>query len=222
MRRRESLAEPFVVFGASGSGSVPIEAALSLLELPYRVEESAPGRDRRRRTDSLTSIPSAGSGPGAPDGRIDDRKCRDPDLAGRCLPERPAGAGVDRRKTAGVPAMDDVRVLGHLRPLLDRRQPGARHRTGRGPRGHQGAPVRPHRPLLGADGAQLQPGKYLLGEDLSVLDLYVATVSRWSPGRRRFYEVAPGLADIVRRVDADPRLATFWTQRFPFTQGWER
>ena len=58
--------------------------------------------------------------------------------------------------------------------------------------------------------------------ELSVLDLYVATASRWSPGRRRFYEVAPKLADVIRRVDADPRLATLWAERFPFTQGWER
>lgn len=70
--------------------------------------------------------------------------------------------------------------------------------------------------------AQLHPGNYLLGDDLTVLDLYVATASRWSPGRRRFYEVAPGLADAVRRVDADPRLAACWAERFPFTPGWER
>ncbi|SFU22282.1 hypothetical protein [Mesorhizobium sp. YR577] len=71
-------------------------------------------------------------------------------------------------------------------------------------------------------GAQLRPGSYLLGEDLSVLDHYVATASRWSPGRLRFYEVAPGLAETVRRVDADPRLTAIWAERSPFTQGWER
>ena len=34
--------------------------------------------------------------------------------------------------------------------------------------------------------AQVRPRRYILGDDLSVLDLYVATASRWSPGRRRF------------------------------------
>jgi len=29
------------------------------------------------------------------------------------------------------------------------------------------------------------------------------------------------MADIVRRVDGDPRLATFWKARFPFADGWE-
>ncbi len=66
------------------------------------------------------------------------------------------------------------------------------------------------------------PRPYLLGDRLSVLDLYVATASRWSPGRRSFYSVAPGLADAVRRTDAEPALAALWAERFPFSEGWER
>lgn len=62
---------------------------------------------------------------------------------------------------------------------------------------------------------------WLLGERLSVLDLYVTVVSRWTPGRKRFYREAPRLAEVVRRVDAEPRLAAFWAARFPFDPGWE-
>ena len=69
---------------------------------------------------------------------------------------------------------------------------------------------------------QVSPGRYLLGDELTVLDLYVAVVSRWGPRRVRFYEVAPRMAEVVKRVDADPRLATFWQKRFPFFEGWER
>ena len=69
---------------------------------------------------------------------------------------------------------------------------------------------------------QVAPGRYLLGDELTVLDLYVAVVSRWGPRRVRFYEVAPRMAEVVRRVDADPRLAAFWEKRFPFFEGWER
>jgi len=32
---------------------------------------------------------------------------------------------------------------------------------------------------------------------------------------------APRLAAIVRAVDAEPRLADFWRERFPFVDGWE-
>jgi GST-like protein len=69
--------------------------------------------------------------------------------------------------------------------------------------------------------AQLQPRRFLLGDELGVLDLYVATVSRWFPHRKRFYREAPRMAEVVRRVDADPRLAELWDPRFPFHEGWE-
>ncbi|WP_395321144.1 glutathione S-transferase family protein [Variovorax sp. UC74_104] len=62
-----------------------------------------------------------------------------------------------------------------------------------------------------------EPAPYLLGDKSSMLDLYVTVVSRWTPRRRRFYRVAPRMARVVRRVDADPRLAEFWAARFPFS-----
>jgi GST-like protein len=68
---------------------------------------------------------------------------------------------------------------------------------------------------------QVTPGRYILGDELSVLDIYVAVVSRWTPRRRRFYEVAPKMGEVVKRVDAEPRLADFWAERFPFVDGWE-
>lgn len=62
-----------------------------------------------------------------------------------------------------------------------------------------------------------EPAPYLLGEKISMLDLYVTVLSRWTPQRRRFYRVAPRMARVVRLVDADPRLAEFWAARFPFS-----
>ena len=56
----------------------------------------------------------------------------------------------------------------------------------------------------------------LLGDDLSVLDLYVAVASRWTPRRARFTAEAPRMAEVVRRVDALPVLQAFWAERFPF------
>jgi GST-like protein len=61
---------------------------------------------------------------------------------------------------------------------------------------------------------QVDPGCYILGDDLSVLDLYVTVVSCWGLRRPRFYQDAPKMAEVVRRVDADPRLAAFWAKRF--------
>ena len=61
--------------------------------------------------------------------------------------------------------------------------------------------------------SQVTPGRYLLGDELSVLDLYVAVVSRFRPRRKRFYEVAPRMGEVMRRVDEDPRLAALWADR---------
>jgi GST-like protein len=71
-------------------------------------------------------------------------------------------------------------------------------------------------------GEQLTPaGRFLLGDEISVLDLYLAMVSRWGPRRRGFYAAAPNLAAAVRAVDAAPRLVEFWAARAPFVEGWE-
>ncbi|PZR31022.1 glutathione S-transferase family protein [Caulobacter segnis] len=70
--------------------------------------------------------------------------------------------------------------------------------------------------------SQITPGRYLLGEELTVLDLYVTVLSRWGPRRVRFYEAAPKMSEVVKRVDADPRLEAFWAERFPLFDGWER
>lgn len=70
--------------------------------------------------------------------------------------------------------------------------------------------------------AATEPGRYILGEALTVLDLYVAVVSRFRPRRQAFGAAAPRLGDVVRRVDADPRLIALWAERYPFEPGWDR
>jgi GST-like protein len=71
-------------------------------------------------------------------------------------------------------------------------------------------------------GRHTSPGRYILGDEMSVLDLYVTVVSRFGPWRTRFYKAAPKLAEVVRRVDSDPRLQDLWAARYPFDEGWER
>jgi GST-like protein len=69
---------------------------------------------------------------------------------------------------------------------------------------------------------QVAPARYILGDELTALDLYVTVVSRFNPRRQRFYEAAPRMGEVVRRVDADPRLAALWAERYPFEDGWDR
>ena len=63
--------------------------------------------------------------------------------------------------------------------------------------------------------AAITPGTWLLGEDLTVLDLYVTVVSRWTPRQTLHREIAPRIGEVVRRVESHPRLAALWAERFP-------
>ncbi len=56
---------------------------------------------------------------------------------------------------------------------------------------------------------------WFLGERFSALDIYVATMTHWRPGRSWFGEHTPALAAIARRADADARLRAVWQHNFP-------
>lgn len=213
---------PYVVHGAAGSGSVPVEAALTLLGLPYSVVENAPweggaAADAVGRINPLRQVPALV----LPSGELMTESAAilihlaDSHPEGRLSPAPDAPErGQFLRWMVYVPAAiysmfwvrDEPSRLAadkaHEAVILERT--AARIAQ-----------------CWGMMDAQVRPGRYILGDELSVLDLYVTMVSRWTPRRRRFYEVAPRMAEVVRRVDADPRLADLWANRAPFTAGWE-
>jgi GST-like protein len=217
------VAETFVVYGASGSGSVPVEATLGLLKLPYRVEECAPWEggpeaDKLVGINPMLQVPALA----LPSGEVITESAAILIWLADAYPEaRLAPAPAEATRAVFLRWMSFVSsaiyalywITDNPARLVER------------PEDHAAVKACLFERIARCwelMAAQLHPGNYLLGDDLTVLDLYVATASRWSPGRRRFYEVAPGLADAVRRVDADPRLAACWAERFPFTPGWER
>ena len=216
--------KPFTIYGALGSGSVPVEAALTLIGAPYAVIE-APTWDGEAEqakvavVNPLKQIPALVT----PDGEtITESAAILIWLADR-YPEARLGPAIDDPRRAQflrwmtfIPASiyslfwvrDEPSRLGGPDPEVQARIKAATAER-----------------ILDCwrmmDG-QLTPGRYLLGEELTVLDLYVTVLSRWGPRRVRFYEAAPRMAEVVKRVDADPRLAEFWPKRFPFFEGWER
>lgn len=222
------MAGEHVVFGAAGSGSVPVEAALTLIGAPYRVVElpvweGGAVADEMARVNPMRQAPALilppdGSSPGElmtesaailiwladayPGARLGP--AADSALRPRFLRWMSFIAAQvyglywirdDPSRLAAEPAHEAV--------LLERTAARIRH-------------------CWGVMESQLAPaGPYLLGEDVSVLDLYLAVVSRWRPRRRAFYAAAPRLAEVVRRVDAHPGLQALWAERMPFAEGWE-
>src|SRR5581483_11324477 len=216
------MTDPYIVHGATGSGSVPIEAALRLLDLPYRVEDHAPWESEARASalapvNPMRQVPALA----LPSGEVMTESAAILIWLADAYPKgRLAPAPSDAMRPAYLRWMSFVSsaiyalywIADAPARVVDRAEDRDAAKAHIFERIAQ---------CWGVMGAQLRPGRFLLGDDLSVLDLYVATASRWSPGRRRFYEAAPGLADAIRRTDAEPRLTALWAARFPFVGGWE-
>jgi GST-like protein len=220
--QEESMSGTYVVHGAQGSGSTPVEATLTLLDLPYRVVESTiltseSGDPELARINPMRQVPALV----LPGGELMTESAAiltwlaDDHPEARLAPTmaqlaRPAFLRWMSFVSSAIYALywvrddpsrvaDETAAQAQVKArLIDRIAE-----------------------CWGIMNGEVDPGRYLLGDDLTVLDLYVTVVSRWSPGRRRFYAVAPKLAEVVRRVDNEPRLQTFWAERFPFNDGWE-
>jgi len=217
------MAGDYVVYGGQGSGSVPVEAALTLIGAPYRVIE------RRVWEDAAAAEEMAKVNP----------QRQVPALvlpSGELMTESLAILVhlADSHPAAGLsPALDSplrprflrwmsyiatqVYALYWIRDDVTRLAADEAH----------GEVImdRTRQRILDCwrmMDAQVKPaGRFMLGDEIGVLDLYLAVASRWGPRRKGFYAAAPGLAPVVRVVDSDPRLADFWPERMPFFDGWE-
>lgn len=212
----------YTVYGAPASGSVPIEAALTLAGVPYHVIGGDTVRDIATSAAMLAVNP-LGQVPALvlPSGQVMTESAAiliylaDRYPAARLGPpvgdaRRPAFLRWMAYVSAAIYSLAWVRV-DPLRLVGDEREVAVVHERIAERRADCWRQM----------DSQVDPGPFLFGDELGVLDLYVATVSRWSPRRRRFYHEASKMASVVRRVDADPRLTGFWQARFPFTEGWE-
>jgi GST-like protein len=205
-----------VLYGAAASGSVAVEAALTLLGLPFRLIEGATwaseaARERVGQASTMRQVPTLI----LPNGELMTESAAilvhladsHPQFGLSPRPEDPRRAQFLRWMFFVSSA---IYALHWIKP--DVRRIGA-------PEGARDAVVHAVHERIAfcwrTMDAQLRPAKYLLGDALSVLDLYVAVVSRFGPWRERFYAEAPHLAPAIRRVDDEPRLRALWQQRFP-------
>ncbi|MDM0022843.1 glutathione S-transferase family protein [Variovorax saccharolyticus] len=214
---------PFVLYGAPGSGATPVHAALTLMDLPVKVVDVAPwqGEHERGRLSAVNPMRQV------------------PVLvlpSGEIMTESAAILVwlADRYPAAGLaPHIDDPTRAQFLRWMSFvsaaiyslywvRDEPS---RLASSPEAEATVLERTTERIAQCwrdMDAQMPRGpRYLLGDRLSVLDLYVTVVSRWQPRRLRFYREAPRMAEVVRRVDTEPRLLDHWAARYPFGKDWE-
>ncbi|HJR22428.1 MAG TPA: glutathione S-transferase family protein [Dongiaceae bacterium] len=213
----------FTVFGAAGSGSIPVEATLTLLGIPYDLVEGVTWMDEaaRRRVETVNpmrQVPAVVF----PSAEIMTESAAILIHLADTHPE-----------TRLAPPVGDPKRAQYLRwmayvssaiyALFWIKGDPMRIAAGKAdaPRVIDCVHDRIAACWANMD-KQISPGRYILGDELSVLDLYVTVVSRFGPWRTRFYRTAPKMAEIVRPIDADPRLQDFWARRYPFEEGWER
>ncbi|MBV8036237.1 glutathione S-transferase family protein [Roseateles sp.] len=207
---------PLTLYGAGASGSVAVEAALTLLGLPYHLVEGATwaeaaARERVAPSNPMRQIPTLV----LPDGEVMTESAAILIYMADLHPESRLAPAVDdplRRPFLRwmLYVSSAIYALHWIKPDVKR----------------IGAPDSARDAVVDAVheriafcwaqmDAQLTPGRWLLGDELTVLDLYVAVISRFGPWRERFYAAAPRMAEVMRRIDAEPRLVALWRERFP-------
>ena len=207
---------PLTLYGSQGSGSVAVEAALTLLGIPFDLVEGATwaepsARERVAPVNRMRQIPTLV----LPGGEVTTESAAILiHLADTHPHARLAPSTADPRRAQFLRWMvyvsSAIYSLHWIKP--DVRRIGA-------PAAARDAVVDAVHERIAfcwrVMDEQLSPGPYLLGDDLGVLDLYVNVVSRFGPWRERFHQEAPRMTPCVRRVDDDPRLAALWRRRFP-------
>jgi GST-like protein len=63
------------------------------------------------------------------------------------------------------------------------------------------------------------PEPFLTGTTMTMLDVYVATVSWWRPGRKWLAAHCPRLTEAFQHIDGDARVAPVWARNFARTAG---
>lgn len=210
------------LYGAPASGSVAVEAMLTLLDLPYHVIDAetwvdVKARDKVAPTNPLRQVPALIF----PDGEVMTESAAILIHLADLHPHARLAPGIeDPHRRSFLRWMTYVSTAIYSLYWV-KTDPG---RIGFVRADHDRAIETLHAIVSERwrlMDAQVTPGAFILGDEMTVLDLYVTVISRFGPWRRKFYEAAPGLAPIVRRVDAEPRLLDFWDRRFPFDEGWE-
>jgi GST-like protein len=203
---------PWRVIGCRGCGSVIAEAALVLAGIAYDREEvdytqPGPARDRLLAVNPLGQVPAVI----LPDGGVMTETA----AIALYIDELVPGAGL-------FPAPGDPLRRNALRWLVF--LVAAVYPTftyGDEPEkwvGEAGPALRDathaHRQALWRQVEAAAKGPWFLGPRFSMLDVYLAVMTRWRPRRAWFAEHCPRLAAIAAALDDDPRLRALWAAGF--------
>ena len=207
----------FTLFGAKGSGSAAVEAALTLLAAPFRIVDAAswepgPGRDELARVNPLTQIPTLV----LPDGGVMTESAAILIHLGLAYPDSPLLPADTARRAQALRGLvyiaancyAAIGVIDYPERWCADADDAMRKRIQAGTRTRLHAlwdtfaDTFPAQPVL----AGAQPG---------ALDLLAAVVSKWSGSRQHLATARPAFAALLARIEADPRVAPVFARHWP-------
>lgn len=206
----------FTLHGRPGWGSVLIEAQLDALGLPYEYREvpdlfkSEAGRRELAPLNPLSQVPTLV----LPDGTVMTES------AAITLHLADASGRDDFVPPPGHPARPPflrwlVFLVANVYPTFTYADDPRRFVQDEAAAAPFGAAVDAYRERLWATVEAAAGAPWFLGERISALDVYIGTMTNWSPGRAWFAQNAPRLIAIADRAFADPRLLPAWKRNFP-------
>lgn len=204
------------LFGRAGWGSVIVEQQLAALGVPFDFEEvpdlfeSEEGRRRLSQHNPLAQVPTLR----LPDGSVMTES------AAITLYLADATGRDDFVPSVGEPTRPQflrwlVFLVANVYPTFTYADDPQRFVHDETAAKAFGTVVDDYRCRLWRIAEAAAGAKWFLGDRFCALDIYVATMTHWRPGRRWFEEHTPALAAIARRGDEDPRFRAVWARNFP-------
>lgn len=204
------------LFGRPGWGSAIVEAQLAALGLPFDYEEvpdlfaSEEGRRSLARHNPLSQVPTLR----LPDGSMMTES------AAITLYLADATGRDDFVPPVAHPARPQflrwlVFLVANVYPTFTYADDPQRFVRDEPAAKEFGATVDDYRGRLWRMVEAAAGAPWFLGERFSALDIYIATMTHWRPGRRWFEENTPRLAAIARGAGEDARFLAVWRHNFP-------
>jgi GST-like protein len=203
-----------LLLGCKGCGNAIVESALALAGLPYEYEEvdysaGSPTRARLLEVNPLGQVPALV----LPDGEVMTESLAMLHYVNDAAPK----AGL-------VPAKGDARrytfhrwavfLIAAVSPTFTYGdEPAKWVEDTQGSKQLRESTNR-HREALWRQLEEAAQGPWFLGERMSALDLYVAVMTHWRPGRKWFAANTPKLIAIAEKVAALPAVAPVLKKHF--------
>lgn len=206
---------PYTVFSVPGWGSALVEAMLALCSVPVRTEDvtgfdrAGPARDRLLRINPLGQVPALL----LPEGTVMTESV----AIALLLAERYPQSGL--APAPGTPLRPAllrwlVWIAANVYPTFTYGDYPERW-VSADPKSLKAATDSYRERLWRQLEAQIGEGGWALGSPFSVLDVYLAVMTHWTPGRAWFSAHCPRLHAIATRADDHPQLNEVLQRNFP-------